>query len=193
MSDFQYTATDVSGKMVRNILPAIDKNDLIAQLQQQGLFLVSCMVIEENLLDKAVSPPPPPAAEISALRRDDSSSMLAMTQITWKHQALMAGMLLGGIVIGLWRWQVRQIPLVLDTVALNQTLVLLQSAKTRQDVEQALGPGSHSPLKYGRRYFIKPYWVIDIPYENNGKFEDPQDRPLIKNSRISRTTSTSGR
>src|SRR5579871_1503500 len=102
MAAFQYSASDIDGKIVRGTATAADKHQLSLLLQEQGLFLVSCVDLDAPApaedAQAATSPSEKPLDGI-----EDDRTRLSDDKNNYKQKRLLVALFICSVVVGLWR------------------------------------------------------------------------------------------
>jgi len=168
---FEYGASTTDGRIVRGVLTARDKADLIQQLQQKGLFLVSFSPVQAA----ATLPDAPLELAVDA----GSSPAPQHADTAFKFKVVGLGCLLVACVIwGVIRVYRAQHPVVkmVPQVELNTKLAALRKDMTRAQIERILNvryTGSQAPGKI--RYAVPPDFVIEAEYDATGGPNNPEN------------------
>lgn len=169
---FEYGASTADGRMIRGVLTARDKADLIQQLQQKGLFLVSFNPVQVPApLSDAPIEPAADAGSLPAPRHADTA---------FKCKVVGLGCLLAACVMwGVVRAYRAQHPVVkmVPQVELNTKLAALRRDMTRAQIERILNVRYEGPQEPGKtRYAVPPDFVIEAEYDATGGPGSPENR-----------------
>jgi len=152
MGDYRYAAANSAGEILRGTLTAVDKQDLLAKLQDQDLFLIVDALVPETV---RLEPPARPLPSMGVRRLGTAL----------------------GVVLLVFAWQASHRPRhPLDTALLNEKLALLHVKMPRTDVERVLGaayPGSPDPAKVW--YAVPPQFILEVTYKKTYSLESQKE------------------
>jgi hypothetical protein len=190
MPEFNYSASENNGHIVRGRLCAMDRHDLAAQLQARHLFLISGAMVDlaSPSSDPAFVPVlPPPAPNVSAARLDDFQSGRMAEPLTSRQRFLLGGILAAGILAGLWRDYERRHPIINNDVV-EERLSHIHKGMTRGQVEEYLGKSSiDASNRRLSRYALQPNAIITINYDETGGRFNPENRTTDSTFEIARS------
>jgi len=170
---------DVKGRYMTGRENAETQAELAAYLQASGLLLITAHPeVEKPSLPVTTAPVVPSS------RVDDRATEVSLQTLTWKHWLLLAGIIGGGLLHGIWRTYQKRHPAG-TTDYLTQKMALLERNMTRQQVEQILAtryPGYPDPAKTW--YYVPPQFIVEIPYGSEGGAGNDQNRTPLDGMRI---------
>ena len=183
MATFRCTASKANGDLVRCLVEAPDRNGVLYQLQQHGLFLISCVEVEEP-------PPGPPQAsgpDPASLSRPDDGIRIS-PHLTRPQKFALASILLTGIVIGAGQAYYQRRPLS-ESAVVTERLTHLRVDMTRGEVEKYLGKPEFNRDSPSRSYYaIPPHFLIEVQFnETNGRGHET-NRVTSSEFKVLRTT-----